>query len=320
MQNQPSYKAFLQNLIDYAGLFPPANLDLKTAVHNYAEYIHSEDSWMLGPFVIPLNKMNEIINYASLFNKKKPLILSIVGRKSENEQECIRLMQEDFRAIQQMIIGNDSWYQIKVYEIPLPEQVPSQILLKELAHGAERAGVKVFCEVPLIKENHWREHLMRTLDTVAAFNAAHANSLGIKLRTGGIKAEMIPSAEKVTAVLAECRDRKLPLKFTAGLHHPIRMYRDEVKDKMHGFINIFLAGMLAHDQCLDEKEIENIILDEEKKHFKLESDHFSWKNLSLSAMTIEKLRKHSLCSFGCCSFDEPRNELLELGREQEVIK
>ena len=79
--------------------------------------------------------------------------------------------------------------------------------------------------------------------------------IGVKLRTGGIKAEMFPSPEQVAFVIAACRGRNLPLKFTAGLHHPVRMYRDEVETKMYGFLNIFLAGMLALFQNLDCKEI-----------------------------------------------------------------
>ena len=65
---------------------------------------------------------------------------------------------------------------------------------------------------------------------------------------------MFPSPEQVAFVMAACRDRNLPLKFTAGLHHPVRMYRDEVQTKMYGFLNIFVAGMLAHTQNLDQEE------------------------------------------------------------------
>ena len=43
----------LANLIDYAGLFPPAALDMTTAGRNYAAYRRSETSWMLGRFIVP---------------------------------------------------------------------------------------------------------------------------------------------------------------------------------------------------------------------------------------------------------------------------
>ena len=83
---------------------------------------------------------------------------------------------------------------------------------------------------------------------------------------------MFPSPEQVAFVMASCRDRNLPLKFTAGLHHPIRMYRDEVETKMYGFLNIFLAGMLAYTQNLDLKRIEEILSDENSKSFSFGED------------------------------------------------
>ena len=43
-----SLRALLAHAIDYAGLFPPANLALEPALKNYAEYIRTPDAWMLG--------------------------------------------------------------------------------------------------------------------------------------------------------------------------------------------------------------------------------------------------------------------------------
>src|SRR5262249_54512590 len=63
-----------------------------------------------------------------------------------------------------------------------------------------------------------------------------------KLRCGGLEASTFPSVEQVSAAIAACRDASVPLKFTAGLHHPIRHFSGEVQTKMHGFINVFVAG------------------------------------------------------------------------------
>jgi len=40
--------ALLRDLIDYAGLFPPASLDMAAAVANYHSYLHSDWNWILG--------------------------------------------------------------------------------------------------------------------------------------------------------------------------------------------------------------------------------------------------------------------------------
>ncbi|HJZ98568.1 MAG TPA: hypothetical protein VKE70_18790 [Candidatus Solibacter sp.] len=55
-----SLRALLTHLIDYAGLFPPASLDLQTAMRNYAAYREGEYAWMLGRFVVPAARKGEL--------------------------------------------------------------------------------------------------------------------------------------------------------------------------------------------------------------------------------------------------------------------
>ncbi|MGB9491209.1 MAG: hypothetical protein WCA92_12160, partial [Terriglobales bacterium] len=54
-----STAALLRNLIDYAGLFPPAALEMPSAVANYDAYLRSEFSWMLGRFIVPAGRLAE---------------------------------------------------------------------------------------------------------------------------------------------------------------------------------------------------------------------------------------------------------------------
>ena len=55
-----SAEALLTSLIDYAGLFPPAALPMADAVRNYEHYRRGEYAWMLGKFVVPLAKLDEV--------------------------------------------------------------------------------------------------------------------------------------------------------------------------------------------------------------------------------------------------------------------
>jgi hypothetical protein len=54
-----SLRALLSNLIDYAGLYPPAALPLRDVAEKYAAYRASPDSWMLNRVVLPLAKLSE---------------------------------------------------------------------------------------------------------------------------------------------------------------------------------------------------------------------------------------------------------------------
>src|ERR1022692_3226148 len=49
----------LRDLIDYAGLFPPASLAMSAAVANYDGYSRSEWNWILGRFIVPVSRLGE---------------------------------------------------------------------------------------------------------------------------------------------------------------------------------------------------------------------------------------------------------------------
>jgi hypothetical protein len=55
-----SLRVLLENLIDYAGLFPPAALSMQDAVRNYARYRDGEYAWALGRFVVPEARVREV--------------------------------------------------------------------------------------------------------------------------------------------------------------------------------------------------------------------------------------------------------------------
>src|SRR5207248_3117991 len=52
-------RALLSGVVDYAGLFPPAALDMPDAVRSYGEYHRSDDAWMLGRFVVPVSRLSD---------------------------------------------------------------------------------------------------------------------------------------------------------------------------------------------------------------------------------------------------------------------
>jgi len=53
-------RALLENLIDYAGLYPPAALPLPEVLRNYRTYLASSESWMLNRLVLPAAKLPEV--------------------------------------------------------------------------------------------------------------------------------------------------------------------------------------------------------------------------------------------------------------------
>ena len=55
-----SLRALLTNLIDYAGLYPPAALELPAVVYNYQRYLDSSESWILNRLVLPAAKLGDM--------------------------------------------------------------------------------------------------------------------------------------------------------------------------------------------------------------------------------------------------------------------
>ena len=53
-------RTLLAGSIDYAGLFPPAGLDMATSVRQYADYRRHPDAWALGRFVVPAARLAEL--------------------------------------------------------------------------------------------------------------------------------------------------------------------------------------------------------------------------------------------------------------------
>ena len=60
-------RTLLAGSIDYAGLFPPAGLDMAASVRQYADYRSHPDAWALGRFVVPAARLSELEQEAALF-------------------------------------------------------------------------------------------------------------------------------------------------------------------------------------------------------------------------------------------------------------
>jgi hypothetical protein len=55
-----SLRVLLANLVDYAGMYPPAALPLPETVANYQRYLLSPEAWMLNRLVLPVGRLGEV--------------------------------------------------------------------------------------------------------------------------------------------------------------------------------------------------------------------------------------------------------------------
>src|SRR4051812_47585844 len=72
-EGMTALRSLLTGIVDYAGLFPPASLDMSTAVSNYRSYETDPSAWMLGRFVVPVARLAELYDaYSELAAQSSP--------------------------------------------------------------------------------------------------------------------------------------------------------------------------------------------------------------------------------------------------------
>jgi hypothetical protein len=153
----------------------------------------------------------------------------------------------------------------------------------------------------------------QTIALLAEHNlATDQRPFGVKLRTGGVTADAFPTSREIARVIVAAAKARLPIKFTAGLHHPIRQFRDEVQTKMHGFLNVLGAAFLTAEHGWNEEQTSKMLEDENATSFLFDDQSFAWREWKIATDRIKERRKF-VTSFGSCSFDEPREDLRVLG-------
>ena len=297
-----SLRALLEHAIDYAGMFPPCSLDLEPSLNNQAQYVRSADAWMLNAFVLPVGQFDAAKRILSDFDPLHPLRVSALGPRTENAAAFGEMFEKTAAAIRSLAAHNVDLISVDQLEMFLPEDVDLD-LLKE-AHSMI-GDLPAFWEAPT-------ERAARTIALLAELNSdADAPTFGYKLRTGGVTPDAFPTSAEIAKALVVPLTHQVPIKFTAGLHHPIRQFRDEVQTKMHGFLNVLGAAVLAAEHKWDEKQIAAMLDDEDAKSFSFDNDSFSWRKWKIDIKRLKDRRKF-VTSFGSCSFDEPREDLRAL--------
>src|SRR5438128_6358092 len=79
-----SLRALLARSIDYAGMFPPCQLELEPSLKNQAQYLRTGDAWMLSAFVLPVEQFGAGRQLLTEFDPLHPLQVSALGPKTEN--------------------------------------------------------------------------------------------------------------------------------------------------------------------------------------------------------------------------------------------
>lgn len=294
LELKESIRVLLAEIVDYAGLFPPALLSMPEAVINYAAYKNSNYDWMLGRFVVPVSRLDEFAASAEDFFSRGVESWRLSVLASENIYETVRQI-EDFNAR----------YAPHVICDALEVKADSNLLI-EKASEALPPNLTTYFEIPL------SEDLPDLISTLAV------NRQRAKIRTGGIVKTAFPGVKQITRFMRLSLAANVPFKATAGLHHPLRCRRaltyerDAATGVMNGFLNVFLAAGFLR-QGVKSGMVEELLQDEEAENFKFDETGVCWRQeYFLSVVELKILREKGIISFGSCSFNEPLEDLEEI--------
>ena len=289
----PSLRVLVAGLVDYAGLFPPAGLTMPDAVERYARYLDSPDAWILGRFVVPTARLDELAEVANTLSASahRPLHLSaLVGEDADGDAPRIRAFNAGH--VGRLVVDAAE------AKADTPERIAD--VTRALA-----GDLDIYLELPYEPD---------PLPLVASVARAGVRA---KIRTGGTAREAFPSSAQIARFLVACNRHRVPFKATAGLHHPLRgdhpltYLPGAPSATMFGFLNVFVAAALASTGVMEP----DLVAALEERHpsaFAFAEGSLRWRHREIALDHLIRTRSSFALAFGSCSFQEPVDDLRKL--------
>ncbi len=395
-----SLRALLAHAIDYAGVFPPAQLSLADAAGRFNQYQQDRHRWLLGRFVCPAQMLNAlgfqfrqqaghpsvaarssaadrmrmkiaeqlgvderkihantsfagdlgmgsldtvelIVELEEEFDIHIPddvaeniatfgeLVdwldeqstnrnISVVATASQTIDEFRTNLPRDIHAIVEFLSRDDCRAAVDSLELKLPADVCGESrdgeltglfdLLRQQLDRAELSPLNVYIEIP--RQEYWKRRVARVLEFIRQDSSR--NRLGLKIRMEFPDEPARPTGQQVATFVEACNAAHVPWKATAGLHHPLRSCESSVPKRAFGFLNVFVAGVLASTHQLSAARLLPILGETSISSLKCTDSALQWRDLRATTAEIQRARRDSLISFGSCSFEEPCDGLQAL--------
>ncbi len=294
----------LTNLIDYAGLFPPALLDMKLAVRNYAAYREGENRRWLGRFVVPVARLDE-------FESAAGGILPDGGWEGNEFWRLSALGGPDLSSDLNRVAEFNRRY--ATLDSNAGVAIIDTIETKAGRASDIRDAVKLlpesltaYIEIPITDDP---TDLIKTIADIGQ---------RAKVRTGGVTPDAFPSSFNLARFIKACADEDVPFKATAGLHHPLRSVNKLTYEPgsgmalMHGFLNVFLAAAFAHSG-MSVEQLTELLEERSPEAFQFDSGGVTWRDEMVVRGQLRNSRSLFAIAFGSCSFEEPIEDMKKIG-------
>ncbi len=271
----------LEGLIDYAGLYPPANLDMQPVVNNWSSFLQSDDHWMLARLIIPASRLAEF----------KSAAVDLLPNQGDEMWELSVLLppagSEHFESALQLVIEfNMESCGAVANVVEFKADTTSEI---DSALSMLHDDLFPYIELPIAEDPR---------GLIACLSGAIA---GAKVRTGGIEKDLYPSSQTLSRFIHSCAIAGQSFKATAGMHHPCQHQNASVGVLEFGFLSVLQATAAASVGNATVGEVEQIL--------NAPTPDFS----EFTEFQLEQVRAELFNSLGTCSFDDPRIDLRGMG-------
>jgi hypothetical protein len=288
-------RTLLQGSIDYAGLFPPAEVDMHTALENYARYSSGPSSWALGRFIVPVSRLGEFEAHLP------PIALHPIDSPWRVAALLGMNVEADVHAIDEFNRRHtNGGVRIDSAEVKATSEADIGEIIQILP-----STLQTYIEVPVDPDP---SNLIRSIGQ---------GGRRAKVRTGGVTQEAFPRALDLLRFARAAVDNRVPFKATAGLHHPLRAtYRltyaeNSPLGRMFGFLNLMLAVAFLRSG-MNESDVLRVLDEDDPSAFQADDSAISWRGATVDIKALSEARRLGMVSFGSCSFTEPIDDLQSL--------
>ncbi|WBC12826.1 hypothetical protein O7600_16730 [Micromonospora sp. WMMA1998] len=272
----------LAGLVDDAAVFPPGNAALPDAVTAHRRHRAAWYADLVGPLLLPASDL-QAGALTGLVDPAEGLVIGLIGDTGLDGLPA---------ALSALAPNGVTARQV---EAPVAKrgEDPAPGVAELVALAGRLDGVSVYAEIPLT---------LGLMDALDALARARADGLPVaaKFRTGGLAAELFPTPVELAAVICACRDRELPFKLTAGLHHAIRHRDPETGFTHHGFVNVLAAALAAVEGAQVDAVAELLAATDPLRVVE-------------SARARRESARPLWVGYGSCSISEPLTDLIRLG-------
>lgn len=299
-QSNNTFRILLDQIFDYAGMFPPASRSFEGALGESSSFTTTlKRAWMVSSdIVLDTEHAHKLLGYnLGVYPFGHPLRVCLLA--TEDPESVITVARQ--------LSHKEPSVRVTSLEMKVSPQAVTE-MVNAYSQFISQTGALLALE-PNLSGDDWESVLKQTVDSLNSTPLRPALKCRLTGPTG-IGAERFASAILATTAAG------LPLKVTGGLHHPI--VERERFDFPMGFLNVVSAVMLSRGlgSRLSHADLVQLLTNQEASAFSF-GDTLRFKKLSLTAAELRHCKGSEPFTIGSCSLHEPDQDLDRLFAREE---